>query len=195
MRDSLYFHGSYEIIESPDLDHSRSDIDFGKGFYLTQDDFLAKKWACKKRRISENSVVNAYSLDMDGLDVFEFDLDKEWLDFVVANRNEYDYDKKYDQYDVLIGAIANDKLFDIIDLYDQGVIAPENAIRIMNNMDYGRQIAIKSERAIRKLEFRHSKELKGLEKQNLQAAFRNDTELASKKAEEMLRRINRGIST
>lgn len=31
----ILYHGSYLAIENPDLLHSRSNLDLGKGFYLT----------------------------------------------------------------------------------------------------------------------------------------------------------------
>ena len=31
----ILYHGSYLAIEKPDLLHSRPNLDFGKGFYLT----------------------------------------------------------------------------------------------------------------------------------------------------------------
>lgn len=43
------FHGGYMPVNTPDMDHSRSDIEFGKGFYLMADEYMASKWACKYR--------------------------------------------------------------------------------------------------------------------------------------------------
>lgn len=37
------YHGSTQIVASPDLLHSRNKIDFGKGLYTTEDKFMAKK--------------------------------------------------------------------------------------------------------------------------------------------------------
>ena len=33
----ILYHGSYLEIDKPDLIHSRDNVDFGKGFYLTSD--------------------------------------------------------------------------------------------------------------------------------------------------------------
>lgn len=32
----IVYHGSYCIIENPDISRSRDNLDFGKGFYLTE---------------------------------------------------------------------------------------------------------------------------------------------------------------
>ena len=47
--DMLY-HGTGATFENPDLDNSREDVDFGVGFYTTQNKEMAKKWASSKRK-------------------------------------------------------------------------------------------------------------------------------------------------
>ena len=47
----ILYHGSYLAIENPDLLHSRPNLDFGKGFYLTSIREQAVKWCeevCQK---------------------------------------------------------------------------------------------------------------------------------------------------
>lgn len=78
-----FFHGSRERITNPDLIHSRVDIDFGQGFYLTQDINMAEKWAVTKA----TPIINSYKFTGYGLSIYEFELNKEWLEFVKANRN------------------------------------------------------------------------------------------------------------
>ena len=192
-KKDIYYHGSNTIIKIPDLEHSRTDIDFGKGFYLTDDIYQAHKWACRKRHNAGKNITNSYKLSFTGLKIKHFDLDLDWLEFVIANRTYSKPAKTYDEYDIIIGPIANDKLFDTIDMYQSGLISAENAIKIMNCMDYGEQTALKTEKAIRNLNFLAYKELKGLEKENYMQAFKQDTKEASHKAQEMIKKINQGI--
>ena len=124
------FHGGYTPVNTPDLDHSRSDIEFGKGFYLTADNDMASKWACKYRRNTNGSFVSTYSLDANDLNIYSFSLDQEWLDFVVINRNGKSGDPKFKEYDILIGAMVDDNLFNVIDMYDRGFIAAEKTIKL-----------------------------------------------------------------
>ena len=42
------YHGSWMEIAEPDLKHSRTDVDFGKGFYVTTYQKQAEKWALRK---------------------------------------------------------------------------------------------------------------------------------------------------
>ena len=31
----ILYHGSYVVVDKPDLEHSRLNVDFGKSFYVT----------------------------------------------------------------------------------------------------------------------------------------------------------------
>lgn len=43
----ILYHGSYLEIVKPDVEHSRANVDFGKGFYTTPIYEQAVSW-CKK---------------------------------------------------------------------------------------------------------------------------------------------------
>lgn len=183
----MYFHGSNTIIKTPNLEKSRDDIDFGKGFYLTESFAMSAKWACRKSK----SIVNEYDLDLSNLKVYEFSLDKEWLDFVVANRNMDAVDPKFNNYDVLIGAIADDKLYNLIELYEDGLVSPDVATKILNCMNYGRQIVLKSEKAVNALSLTNYKELRKQEKEIYRKQYKEDRLVAARKTQELLREYNR----
>lgn len=44
------YHGSYVEVVTPDLKHSRSNVDFGKGFYTTPLYDQAVKWCNKFKK-------------------------------------------------------------------------------------------------------------------------------------------------
>ena len=46
----------------------KSNNDYGKGFYCTQNIELAKEWACKQ---NSDGYVNEYNLDLDGLKILD----------------------------------------------------------------------------------------------------------------------------
>lgn len=181
---TIYYHGSNTIIQMPDLSKSREDIDFGVGFYLTEDYSMAAKWACKKN----NSICNKYNLNLDGLAVYEFVLDKEWLDFVTANRNEeIEKNNKFEKYDILIGAIADDRLYNTIEMYENGFLPASKAIEIMNCMDYGKQIVLKTQKAIDNLEFLGYEKISGERKYNFKEQYRNEKREAFARTEQLIR--------
>ncbi len=185
----LIFHGSSVEVKYPDVKHSRTDIDFGHGFYLTEDDHMAKKWACNKAR----SILNAYNVDFSSLEVKRLGADPEWLDYVIANRMQDFSNVPFDdnKYDVIIGPTADDKLFVTIDMYCDGLLSIEQALKVVNCMNYSEQIVFKNDEAIKAgLSFEYSKEITGFEKDNLKLQFTHDSRTAAKKTQELIRSFN-----
>ena len=56
----IVYHGSYLEIELPDLAHSRSNVDFGPGFYTTPIYNQAEKWCGRFKRRGKNAVISKY---------------------------------------------------------------------------------------------------------------------------------------
>lgn len=124
----LVYHASTELVETPDVNHSRKFLDFGQGFYVTSMREQAEKYAARFIRANGSAVVNEYELDDCWRDehkvkVFEA-YDEEWLDFVVANRNGDDVEC----FDAVEGGIADDKVFETVDLYLEGLINKNEAL-------------------------------------------------------------------
>ena len=147
---NILYHGTGATFENPDLDNSREDVDFGVGFYTTQNKEMAKKWASSKRK----STINTYSFNRIGdLKIYTFKLDEEWLDFVTNNRLGIDSQKKYDKYDILIGPTAENKVFDTVNEYIKGTYTKKEAIQYITVAGFDQQIVFKTEKAIQSLKF------------------------------------------
>ena len=56
----ILYHGSYMEIAEPDLVHSRLNVDFGRGFYVTPLYEQAKKWCGKFKRRGKEGVISRY---------------------------------------------------------------------------------------------------------------------------------------
>ncbi len=184
------FHGGSSIVRIPDLSMSREDIDFGRGFYLAEDFNRSAKWACRK----VTSIVNEYELCLDGLKVHRFSADIEWLDFVLANRREEKLEGRFAEYaacDVLIGPIADDKLFSLLELYEDGLIAASLATEVMNCMNYGKQYVLKTEKAVRGLLHRGHVQLIGKEREEYKRSFNIEAQEAGRKTRELLKAKNK----
>ena len=181
----ILYHGSNVVIKNPISTKGRSDVDFGSGFYLTADKNMARKWASNKNQ----SIVNVYEVNLSMLKVKQLHADDEWLDYVIYNRTNVGKKPFNDSnYDVIVGPTADDKLFATIDLYSDGIISKEQTIHVVNCMKYSEQIVFKNDLAIRKaLTFIESKELKGLEKQNLQQQVIEERKAASQRANQLIR--------
>ena len=125
----ILYHGSYLAVDQPDLRHSRSNVDFGKGFYTTPLREQAEKWCGRFQRRKMDAVLSIYHLDetcFDTCKVLKFDsYSEEWLDFILNCRTG----KDTSDYDIVIGGVANDKVFNTVELYFDNLIDKNEALR------------------------------------------------------------------
>ena len=126
----ILYHGSYLVIEKPDISFSRANVDFGRGFYVTPIKEQAESWSERFKRKYGQSVLSLYETDeralRQNLSVLEFaDYSDEWLEHIVACRSG----ETVGEYDVVIGGVANDRVFDTIQLYLDGLVHKEEAIK------------------------------------------------------------------
>lgn len=142
------YHASTCIIEKPDVSHSRDKLDFGRGFYLTSIYQQALKYAERFTRRGLEAYINEYSLDND-IKPFEIKsfphYDSEWLDYVTVCRKGLQNNVKYD---AVAGGIANDKVFNTIDLYFSGMISKEEALGRLMYEKPNHQLCILNEKML-----------------------------------------------
>ena len=126
------FHGTNIVIEQPKIMNRFKTLDFGEGFYTTENENQAKDFAvkvCGRRSPMLYPIVNCYEFneDLNKFSVLKFDApNEEWLDFVVERRKGIALSKKYD---LIIGPVANDDVFGTIVLYEVGQLDKEGAIK------------------------------------------------------------------
>lgn len=147
----IVYHGSYIQIKKPDLAHSRQNVDFGKGFYITPMREQAAKWCEKFKRRGREGVLSVYSFDPEAeseLKILKFDTySEEWLDFILkCRRGNDDTD-----YDVVIGGVANDKVFNTVELFFDSLIDKTEAIRRLRYEKPNLQICFRSQKALEDL--------------------------------------------
>lgn len=124
----ILYHTSDRIIEYPDIKFSRTYLDFGKGFYTTPNQGQAEKYAKRLFKEGRHAYLNVYEFDdnQNSLSRKIFDAyDGEWLDYVVQCRQ----DKHHMLYGIVEGGIADDDVFNTLDLYMDELISREEAIK------------------------------------------------------------------
>jgi len=124
----LVYHSSNHLFTNPDVLHSREALDFGKGFYVTRLKEQAHKYANRFLRVGEDAYMHVYEYTPNRelrIKIFNA-YDEEWLDFVCNCRKGGD---AYKQYDIIEGGVANDKVFQTVDLYIAGVYNKEQALQ------------------------------------------------------------------
>lgn len=125
------FHGTTLIFDSPLVGVGRKSLDFGEGFYLTNIRQQAIDWAQRPINKDKPQYLNCYELNINEItkDKYRFlkfeAYNDAWLDFVIGNRHG---ERLWDDYDLVEGGIANDRIFNTIELYDAGLITREEAL-------------------------------------------------------------------
>lgn len=150
----IVYHGSNQIVEHPDVSYSDRNLDFGRGFYVTTVKEQAEKWARRRAGFSKDNkraILNIYEMkeDGDGLTFKDFgdDLDT-WIDFVCSCR---DGAQEYRNFDVILGKVANDKVFRVVDMYHSGIWDKERALREIRVYQGYDQIAFITQPAVDRL--------------------------------------------
>lgn len=150
------YHGSSVAVEEPKILQSDRRLDFGTGFYLTSSYEQAERWAflTAKRRGEENKIVTVYEFDENDLTMLKVlkftGATEEWLRFVANNRNVIDF---FDDSDVVIGPVANDRTMPVIKLYFAGIYDESETIKRLLPQKLKDQYAFKTEIALKTLKF------------------------------------------
>ena len=147
------YHGSIQEIRFPLAKAGRPNLDFGRGFYVTDIRRQAEEWAERiGLRMAETPMINVYELDMElacsKYRVLKFkDYDKEWLDFIVASRSGK---TSWMNYDMVEGGVANDRVIDTVNLYTAGLITLDTALRELSKHQPNNQMCILNQEILNK---------------------------------------------
>lgn len=138
------YHPSTLRIEKPDIYHSRPHLDFGVGFYMTLLQSQAIEYGARFLHRDETAILNVYELD-DDIEIFSRHVfttyNEEWLDFVTACRKGL----PHATFDIIEGGIADDKVFNTVDLYFSGIITKEQALDQLKYKQPNHQLCITSQ--------------------------------------------------
>ena len=163
------YHGSEQIVESPTFGLGKQNNDFGLGFYCTESEELAKKWAVSSLR---NGFVNRYSLDTEYLKILNLNSPDytilNWIAVLVAHRlfsikspaaqraKRYLIDNfgvNVNAYDLIIGYRADDSYFDFAASFLNNGISVQQLANAKRLGKLGEQIVIKSKYAFSLLHY------------------------------------------
>ena len=157
--DVMKERGSFLEITKPDLVHSSFDVDFGRGFYVTPLYEQAAKWCGKFKRRGKDGIISRYEFDESReveLKTLKFDsYSEEWLDFILNCRSG----KDSTDYDFVVGGVANDKVFNTVELFFDGLIDKTEAINRLRYEKPNLQICFRTEKALSLLHFEGSETL------------------------------------
>jgi len=141
----LLYHGSKSGIEGKIEPKSRKQCDFGAGFYMGTEPSQALTLICDY----ESAKFYIVSVATDELKVLHVPADIEWAMLVAYHRGRMETVKGtpfYDKYqamteenDLVIGSIANDRMFYVIDSFFQGSLTDEALVNSLSALELGKQ--------------------------------------------------------
>jgi len=152
------YHGSYTAIEKPEILTSKFPKDFGEGFYCTELEAQADRWANRY----DKAVVSIYNYTPDKtLKMLIFkEMTEEWLDFIVKCRSGGKHN-----YDIVIGAMANDQIYNYISDFIDGILNREKFWVLAKFKHPTHQVCFCSDKALSTLQFLKSKTISNYDRQ------------------------------
>ena len=140
------YHGSFCEIAEPEIRPSRYNKDFGQGFYCTELQRQAERWAQR----FDSPVVSVFEYsEPSELRILRFDsMTEQWLDFIADCRIG-----KLHHWDIVIGAMANDQVWNYIADYIAGILTREQFWVLAKFKHPTHQIALCSTIALETLKF------------------------------------------
>lgn len=141
----ILYHGSKSGIHGNIAPISREKCDFGAGFYMGTEPTQSLTLICD----FEKSKFYIVSIRLDGLRKLEVPADLEWAMIVAYHRGKMDIikgTKLYEKYrhlcedkDVIIGNIADDRMFYVLDNFFLGNITDLALVKSLSALQLGRQ--------------------------------------------------------
>lgn len=165
----IVYHGSKKGIAGKIEPISRESCDFGKGFYLGTDPAQPLTLICD----DDKPILYTMKLDLTGLKVLKVEMNLEWAMLIAYYRGYMDevtgseiykkYERLADGYDVILGYIANDRMYRVMKSFFEKEITDAALIHSLSALDLGRQYVCKTAKACDQLEIVDKRELTSLE--------------------------------
>ena len=166
----LLYHGSKSGIEGTIEPKSRKQCDFGKGFYMGTDPDQTLTLICDY----EKSKFYIVSVSTENLALIEVPADIDWAMLVAYHRGKMEkidgtpfYNKYRDMTqdkDLIIGNIANDRMFFVIDNFFVGNVTDMALVNSLSALQLGKQYVVISQKGCDAVRIEAEVELSYLER-------------------------------
>lgn len=165
----VLYHGSKKGIIGEIGPISRDECDFGAGFYMGTGTLQPLTLVCSETAPKFYTI----SLDMTDLKILNLGIDLEWAMLIAYNRREMEsvrgsniyekYAHLTDGYDLVIGYIANDRMYTELARFFRGDISDVALLNCLSALDLGKQYVAISEKACKQIKILKEEPLTGLE--------------------------------
>ncbi|WP_129739110.1 DUF3990 domain-containing protein [Massilimicrobiota timonensis] len=194
----VLYHGAKNVIKGNiDIEHSKNNNDFGKGFYCGESFEQSSLFVSG----FDTSSVYILSFNPQNLSSIEYKVNQEWMLTIAYFRGRLSgYEdhpiikkliNKLEDIDYLVAPIADNRMFRIIDSFIEGEITDEQCIHCLAATNLGFQYVFKTERALSQVKIVERCYLCSKEKEKYQIKRLEDSKVGDTKIK-MARRQYRG---
>lgn len=166
----VLYHGSKSGIEGDIAPKSRKQCDFGKGFYMGTEPGQALTLICDY----DKSRFYIVSIDIKELEMLDVPADLNWAMLVAYHRGRMEKIKGtslYHKYrdmtknkDVIVGSIADDRMFYVIDNFFIGNITDTALVSSLSALELGKQYVTITQKGCNAVKIEREVELSHLER-------------------------------
>lgn len=159
------YHGSKSGIRGAIAPISREYCDFGKGFYMGTDRMQPLTLICNYPKAK----LYTLSADLSDLKILEMEADLDWALFIAYNRGKMNsvkntpvykrYENFHKNFDMIIGYIANDRMFVVLDRFFHGDITDVALINSLSALKLGKQYVALTPKACKEITILEEQEL------------------------------------
>lgn len=191
------YHGSKSGIRGTIAPMSREHCDFGKGFYMGTDRTQPLTLICNYPK----SKIYTLSADLSGLKILNIEVGLDWALLVAYNRGKMEQVKGspiYEHYknlsrdcDMIIGNIANDRMFVVLDRFFSGEITDLALINSLSVLKLGKQYVALTKKACSKIQILDETELSEKERSILKKESEANRSRGIAMANEICRKYRR----
>lgn len=191
------YHGSKSGIKGDIAPISRGRCDFGQGFYMGTDRTQPLTLICNH----ENAKLYTVKANLSGLKILDIEIGLDWAMLVAYNRGKmeeikgsaiYNHFKTIaDGCDMIIGYIANDRMFTVLDRFFKGDITDVALIHSLSALKLGRQYVAITEKACSQIEIVEQTILTYEDREILKAESEKNRKLGIDLADEICKKYRR----
>ncbi|MCL2815327.1 MAG: DUF3990 domain-containing protein [Oscillospiraceae bacterium] len=191
------YHGSKNGIVGDIKPISRDLCDFGKGFYMGTERLQPLTLICN----FPNAKMYTVSADLTGLRILEVEVGIDWALLIAYHRGKMEHIKDSGIYrksaemsdgcDMIVGDIANDRMFVVLDRFFSGEISDAALINSLSALKLGKQYVALTEQACRQIEIIEEKSVSEAERTVLRVESEAYRQEGIRQAEEICKRHRR----
>ena len=193
----MLYHGSKAGIVGDIAPTSREHCDFGKGFYMGTEMSQPLTLICNY----PDAKLYTVKVDLSGLKILDIDVGIDWALLVAYNRGKMESVKgtaiynriaeMADGCDMLIGFIADDRMFVVLDRFFKGEITDEALIHSLSALKLGKQYVALTTKACRQIKIVEEKVLTNEDREKLRIESEDNRSKGIALADEICRQYRR----